>query len=95
MGTTISSMPSSATASPSWRAPSSLQRIDVPYAATVGRSLTKLPPSTRPVPVIVRRIGIPAAATARVTSGSSPRRIAGAIRPMIAPPGTVSSGSRV
>ena len=38
---------------------------------------------------------MPAAATARVTSGSSPRRIAGAMRPMMAPPGTVTSGSRV
>jgi hypothetical protein len=45
--------------------------------------------------VIVRRIGMPSAATARVTIGSSPRRMAGAIRPTIAPPGTVMSGSRV
>ena len=31
----------------------------------------------------------------RATMPSSPRRIAGAMRPMIAPPGTVQSGSRV
>ena len=38
---------------------------------------------------------MPSAATAWLTSRSSPRRIAGAIRPMMAPPGTVHSGSRV
>ena len=37
----------------------------------MGVSLTRLPPSTRPVPVIVRRIGMPSAATARVTIGNS------------------------
>ena len=40
------------------------------------------------------RIGIPAAATTRVMSASSPRRIRTAIRPITAPPGTVISGSR-
>ena len=45
--------------------------------------------------VLVRRIGIPSDATVRATMLSSPRRMAGAMRPMIAPPGTVHRGSRV
>jgi hypothetical protein len=90
----ISSHPIRASTSRSWRAPSSLQRIDVPNAASPGRSLTKDPPSRVPVPVIVDRMGRPAAATSRVSAASSPRRARTAMRPMIAPPGTVTSGSR-
>ena len=66
----------------------------MPSAASPGRSLANEPPSIVAVPVIVARIGSPAAATTRVTSASSPRRIRTAIRPMTAPPGTVMSGSR-
>ena len=76
-------------------APSRLQRIEVPSAASPGRSFTNEPPSSVPAPVIVPRIGIPAPASTRVACGSSPRRMRTAIRPTIAPPGTDSEGSRV
>ena len=88
-------MPCSSRMLLNWRYPSTLQRTEVPKNARSGRTLMKLPPSTRPVPVIVPRIGMPWAATVCVIDCSSPRRMRGARRPMIAPPGIVTSGSRV
>ena len=66
----------------------------MPNTAVDASSFTNEPPSSVAVPVSVPRIGMPMLATARVISASSPRRMRTPMRPMIAPPGTVTSGSR-
>ena len=60
-GTTTSSQPIRASTSRSASAASSLQRIDVPRAATPSRSFTNDPPSSVAVPVIVPSTGMPGA----------------------------------
>ena len=95
IGTTISSMPSHASVS------SQLARAGLVAAdrggvgGDVGVIFANEPPSSMPVPWMVRRIGMPSAPSAWWMCSSSPLRIVGASRPRIAPPGTVTSGSRV
>ena len=94
IGRTSSSIPSHRRFFPELPRPSSLQRIDVPNAATLGVSLANDPPSTRPAPVIA------SGSASRGCDRTGDALLLAAPHPgsellMIAPPGTVTSGSRM
>ena len=74
---------------------SSLTRMPRPTTAVVGFSQAKLPPSIMPLPVMVRRIGMPRPASVRAVACSSPWRMRGAMRLTMAPPRTANAESRV